>query len=210
MSTLYDTSNNEIVDKKVFIVEGFDMVGKTTAIKNFLPDYDTYFANHDLTDKVVGRDKSWVIGYGVLDLLSQIHSRDIKLVINRGVASSYVYSILYDDQSSLDERVLQWYRHNDFFVNQVGHIYVSHFNEVSARQIYENSLHRETNPNELSAKYDRFNSFEEYWELYQEADRLFNQTYRKLGINPLRIVTLENYEYLINATESLFSGGDSP
>lgn len=193
---------NSLHKNKIVIVEGFDMVGKTSAVERFFSDYETYFATHDLTDVTIGRDNSWTIGYGVVDLLSQMKTLP-KLVINRGVVSSAVYSDLYGTVPSTKvlEKVLDWYACNEFFAKSITHIYVSHFDYHSAKVLFENSQKRQTNPNELSAKLDKFKSFDAYWNTYNKADELFRQYYRRLGIVPQTIETLRDFNYLVNGRE---------
>ena len=165
-----------------YIVEGFDMVGKTRFLAENLSDYKVYYCNHGLSDETVGRHNSWVIGYGVLDFLSQICPED-RIVINRGVASSYVYKRLYDGHY-LDQRILDYYKNNEFFCRKVGHLWIRHHSADTAEQIYGFSQSREKNPNELSAQFDRFNSFSDYWVYYKRAEALFLEVYDKLGIKP--------------------------
>lgn len=171
--------------KRIYILEGMDMVGKTTFAKTSMPGYRIYHADHDLVDRAAGRNYSWIIGYGVLDFLRQTGPLSEKIVIDRGVFSSYVYPKLYEEPEVLSQSVTTWYENDEFFNEEVGHIYVCHSSEESARQIYEESRHRPENPNVLSAAYDTFESFDQYWSTYLRAHELFGEIYGKMWIRPV-------------------------
>lgn len=177
---------------KVIIVEGFEMVGKTSYAKSlYSPDGTRpiiYHADHDLTDKTIGRNNSWAIGYGIFDLLS--HS-DIKetIIIDRHVASSYVYPKLYGLNSELNPEIVEYYKNSEFFHKSVTHIHIQHESKEEALKIFEKSKTREKNANELSNKYDQFDNFEEYWGRYSKAQEYFLEAYLKLGIHPLVVNT---------------------
>ena len=129
-----------------------------------------------------------------MDFLSQVGVEGLKVVIDRGVSSSFVYKHLYGmNEVSIEEptvdKVVDWYSKNEFFKSTVNHIHVCHLRKASARQIFEKSKTREINPNALSAQMDRFNDFDEYWETYLKAEELFDEVYDKLGIEPIYVKT---------------------
>lgn len=186
-----------LFNNNICIVEGFDMVGKSFFMKNFMPEFSIYHANHDLTDQTIGRHNSWAIGYGIIDFLSQTGIGKTKVVIDRGVGSSYVYKMLYEGSSDLISEVVKWYSEDEFFKESVGHIHVCHYNRASAKVIYAKSQSREENPNKISAQFDKFLSFDEYWEFYEVAEDLFKSVYEKLGIKPI-VVKSFNGGYVIN------------
>ena len=169
-------------NKPIYIVDGFDIVGKSTLMKELLPDYKLWYPTHDLSDKILGRHESWVLGYAVLDYLSQVTPSD-KIVINRGVFSSYVYMRLYTNKI-FPEDIINWYKSNQFFLENIGHIYVKHEDVDSAKLLYESSKSREKSSNPVSDKYDSFRTFSDYWVLYNKADLLFREIYQKLGVTP--------------------------
>lgn len=197
---------SEIKLKNIVVVEGFEMVGKTTFINNELSHFVNYHATHDLTDKTIGRDNSWTIGYGVFDLLSQIETQandptksiiypHLAVVIDRGVFSSYVYQKLYGS-GELSSEVIEYYKNNKFFHDEVSHLYVVPKNATVARQIYEKSASRPENPNALSNKYDQFDSFESYWSAFLKADKLFEEAYQIMNVSPHLVVNTGS-EYFI-------------
>lgn len=168
------------------IVEGFEMVGKTTyaqkVVRGLTPRAVLYHADHDLTDKTIGRDNSWTIGYGIFDLLSHADLEET-VVIDRHVASSYAYQKLYGG-TPLSEEVIEYYKNNEFFHNSISHIHIQHLDRDNAFAIYQKSQSREKNCNELSNKYDQFESFDQYWERYLRAQEYFLEAYLKLKIVP--------------------------
>lgn len=178
-------------DKNLCIIEGFDMVGKTTFIKNFMSDFKYYHPNHDITDCTVGRDHSWTIGYGIIDFFSQVGTDNIKAVIDRGIASGYVYRRLYHGIDVLDPimDVVEWYSYSDFF-KSLCHIHICHYNKDTAREIYEKSQSREANPNAVSAALDKFYNFEAYWDYYCKAEKFYDIVYEMLKIKPIRVASL--------------------
>lgn len=191
--------------KKVVVVEGFDMVGKSTWVNEVLGTYQQYTPDHDLTDSTVGRSNSWTIGYGIFDLLSQVGYSGEGIVINRGVASSYVYPQIYN-QNPLDLQVIEWYKGNKFFKEETSVLYFFHESQESARVIYENSQKRQKNPNKLSDKMDQFKDFEDYWSTYTKAHRLFVEAFNKLGIKPEFIMTGSGGFTEVSSPISYFEG----
>lgn len=165
------------------LIEGFDMVGKTTFMKILLPDHKIYHCRHDLSDSTIGRNNSWALGYGIIDFLDQTDGYDSKVIIDRGVMSSYVYEDIYNFRS-LNPKIMEWYRNCESFINKIDHIYIRHQSRDTAQTIYESSQSREINPNILSALYDRFDSFDDYWETYLRADQLYKEAYSIIGIKP--------------------------
>lgn len=178
--------------KRLCIIDGFDMVGKTTFIKNFMYDFKYYHPNHDITDLVVGRDNSWTIGYGIIDFFSQVGIDNIKAVIDRGPASGYVYKMIYSTTVRITDPifdVMSMYRDMEFFATGITHIHVCHSSKESAREIYELSQSREVNPNAISAKLDQFSNFEDYWSTYCKAQKLYHRAYDILDISPIIVKT---------------------
>lgn len=196
--------NSDILLKDIVIVEGFEMVGKSTVIENLFVEegYTNYHATHDLTDATVGRNNSWTIGYGVLDFLKQYNQNFLthfpaKVAIDRGVFSSYVYQKLYGPEGDLDSKVLEHYTNDKFFHNEVTHCYVRPANESVSRMLWENSKKRPKNPNALSNSYDQFSTFEDYWKMYKRAEDLFFESYKIMKINPYIIQVELNGTYSI-------------
>ena len=186
----------------IILIEGMDMVGKDTFIQKRIPSYyDTYTCRHQLTDDTVGRNRSWVVGYGVIDYLEQLMTSpsnnnlmNLMTVINRGVFSSYVYGRLYSNQN-FDPKILEWYKNNDFFKNTIEHIYIKHHNIDTAKYIFERSQSRAQATNLVSRKLDTFNSFSDYWVRYSQANLLFKEVYDIIGIKPQIFETLPNFEW---------------
>lgn len=176
------------LDKPVYVIEGFEMVGKSTFAKVFLPEYKLYHADHDLTDAVIGRHNSWTIGYGVMNFLSHtLNAYTDKFVIDRGVASSIVYPALFNQEQTLSPEVIRWYRTDPFYRDYVGHLLFYHKSKETAKVIWDRAKSRPASINELSRQYDSFSDFEDYWTKYQEAQSLFEGAYRALGVEPIKV-----------------------
>lgn len=183
----------------IVLVEGFDMVGKNTYVKKNFPHYCKYFEyDHTLTDITGNRDKAWIAGYGIISFLDYVlkntNTTNLHVAINRGVLSSVVYEKIYN-RKDIQSEILDWYKNNSFFTEEVKHVYVRHHNADTAREIYNKSISREEASNEINKSYDSFNSFEDYWMVYSLADQLFMNTYKHLGIKPTIVETLPNFEW---------------
>ena len=183
-----------VFNKDIYIIEGFDMVGKSTFIEKYMDKFNLYYPTHDLTDKTIGRNNSWVIGYSVIDYLKQLSERP-RTVISRGVMSGQVYSRIYGNKF-LDNCIIDYFKNDEFFCKEIGHIYLRHRDVESAKKMFEASKSREKNSNEVSAKLDNFRTFDYYWTYYTNADLIFNDMYSKFGIEP-RIfeVDFENKDF---------------
>lgn len=172
--------------KSITIIEGFDMVGKDTFIRETNHKSKIYHPSHDLTDATIGRDQSWVLGHSIVEFLEQtkgILNEEESLVINRCIASSIVYTRIYNNHN-LPKEVVDWYKNNQFFKNEIRHIYIKHKNEKTAKMIYQLSQTRKVPDNLVSAKLDKFNSFDDYWRMYSFANLKFLEAFNELGIVP--------------------------
>lgn len=176
------------VEKPVYIVEGFDILGKTTFIDTVMKSYSKYTASHDVTDSTIGRNNSWAIGYSILDFLSQVPVSS-KVIIDRGIFSSIVYACLYEPYIPISEEVIKWYLNSEFFNSKVGHIYLTHRDKNTARRIYEIAQKRVRSTNAITDKYDSFSDFEHYWETYLKFDKAYRDAYQMLGVTPYTVKT---------------------
>lgn len=170
------------------IIEGFDFVGKSAVIQNYCKDFAYYHADYSVFDKYFNRDMAFMFGYGQFDLLSQVGKCIItmNIVMDRAVASSWVYSRLYNNQEELPDDLTEHYISLiDNFDEQVEFVHVSHIDKDSAKRIYDN----DTSHNDIL---DQFYDFEEYWAFYSEAEKLFDEFYIKFNIIPTRFVTKSN------------------
>lgn len=190
---------NKMEANNIILLEGFDMVGKSTYAKQHFPSYfNIYECDHDVTDKVIGRSNSWSIGYGVVDFLQKAltnsMTNNLNVIINRGVFSSYVYKRLYEG-TLLDSSIINWYKNNSFFRNNIKHIYVRHKDINTAQSIYEASQLRKVPNNPITKSLDNFNSFRDYWALYTIADSLFTEIYDYIGVTPTIIESGDKFEF---------------
>ena len=178
--------------KNICIVEGFDMVGKDTFIKTAFSDYKVWNPDFKPIDDALGRDKAWTIGLGVVDFLSKTYNGTDKIAINRGAASSYAYSVCRDDQDTIDNRVVEWYKNNEFYHNQVDHLLLRFSDIEVAKELYYESKLRRDVFNEVSAKLDKFDTFNEYWSEYIRHLEKFDEYYDKVGTQYIPVVVSRN------------------
>lgn len=155
----------------VDVVEGFDMVGKTTYIHDILmkqykekgyqcmyyhPDYDFY----NQVDP--SRDSMYLVGYGIFDFiesnLDTLKSLNLSIIIDRGVLSSIVYSDNMSDE--FKNVLLQSYNKLQSIKNYTTLHYVSTTKD-NAEHLYHKSQLR--SDNELL---DRYENFESYYNKY--------------------------------------------
>lgn len=191
---------------KLTIIEGFEMVGKSTFALKCIENPLIYHPDHVLTDATIGRSQSWVIGQSIIDFLScglldSLESTGTNVVIDRGICSSFVYGILHSHEL-IDSKVIDWYKNNKFFKDKVSILYFHHECKESARKLFEESKKRKKNPNKLSAAYDEFSDFENYWRMYCRADALFRESFEILGVRPQFIRT--NYGGYIDIGQNTY------
>lgn len=168
----------------IYIVEGFDGVGKDYYVEHNFPDKDFYRPNHELFDQFLGRQESWVIGCSIFDFLSRLDRTKVEVVINRSIASSLVYSELYNGRLHIHpklDKLIEFYKNNRHF-QEANHIHICHADMASARKIYQMTTQRPDNE-----EYDIFDGFDEYWKRYSLAETMFSKYYRMLGIKPTYI-----------------------
>ena len=165
----------------IYVCEGFDAVGKDTFIEKCLGELaPNYGPTYEVFDKYLLRDDAWLIGLAIVDLLSQSNLiKSSNVLLNRWLPSSYVYARLKarDSQDEiLDQEVIAKFLEiiNDYttldgedIFPQVTIYHVSHESKESARVIYNRSLNRPDNES-----FDDFNSFDDYWVRYCDAERL--------------------------------------
>lgn len=171
------------------IVEGFEKVGKTSFARHVCEEIGgrIWHPTHDLIDQTIGRQDSWTLGYAVLDYIIQI-PQEYPVIIDRHVVSSYVYTYYYN-KKILDPKIADFYKNNAFYKECVTHYHVQHRDKSTAEEIFNSSKSREANPNRLSAQYDKFSTFEDYWNQYKLFQELFLETYQRLEIYPTIVET---------------------
>lgn len=152
----------------IFVVEGYEMTGKSTFIKKYLSDYAVYRPNYEGYDfdKYIPRNSRSLLGIELLNFI-----RNNPGVINKGVVldrslpSGIVYSKLYPfngtpiDKKDI-EKLVEIYKDVNAKI-----IYLYHPDSEYARKMYEASL----KDSDHSDIYDKFESFGMYWGKYREA-----------------------------------------
>ena len=169
-------------NKNIYVVEGFDMVGKTSFIKKYMSRYNYYRPTYEMYDISVGRKDSWLASCTVIDYLKNME-KPTKTVIDRGLFSGQVYSRIYNNKF-LDNKILDFFKKDNYFCKEVGHVYLRHRDVNTAREIFESAKKREVENNEITKSLDNFRTFDYYWTYYTNADLMFNDMYKQFGIEP--------------------------
>lgn len=183
------------VNYKIVSVEGFDMVGKDYVIKNHLkvPEGSSFYRpEYKLFDQMFSRNDAWVIGYSILDFLSQRPTNETEMIFfNRFIISSLVYSELYGGDLHKIENLRKIYEYYNYdalkskgFDIEINH--VCHESQSSAMRMMITSKNRSDNE-----PLDNFETFESYWMMYEDAENLFKKYYDLLGYK-------DHVTYIIN------------
>ena len=170
------------------IVEGFDKVGKSKIIKD-LSDGKGSSGVYDKTfiykppyaglDLKFNRNQAWILGYSSLDFIIQsgMVNQNYHLIMDRHIASSYVYDRLYGDATNVTNDIvsidLELLNHFD----RVTTYYITHSDIQSAKYIYENKN------SDHNDKLDYFDDFSAYWDLYNRSTTLFNNFFHDFEMN---------------------------
>lgn len=192
---------NKQQENNVFVVEGYEMVGKSEFISSYLDEALTYRPSYEdinLNNYVPGNSRS-LLGLTVMDFLSQnpeIFKRD--LVLDRGLLSGILYAQLYPENgTSIEEEMnnfVELYRKMNSKI-----IYLYHDNKDLAYQMFESSKTRATNDSAFDP-----NTFEEYWDTYVNADKLSRKYLDKYfvpeGVNYLEVPVSKSRDkyYVVN------------
>lgn len=172
-----------INDYDILVVEGYDMVGKSTLISNlvsimstldfhrvrpvvvFRPDYDNL-----CYDDVIDKSNRLVIGLSVLDFIRSDKNYNKLTIFDRGLPSGIVYSALYQD-NKLNKCMIDSYI--DLYLNMKTCIlYINHESKSSAMVKYNKSIL----DNNHEDDYDKFSSFDEYYSTYLKFNKEFIST----------------------------------
>lgn len=185
----------KLTSSNYIIVEGFDNVGKTTFINNYmkvkLPNYKFLQFDYHNTEELgeVPPKYRYLIG-GTLNTLIKsrlINTSETPLVLDRWLVGSLAYNDLYKQG-------------NTTLSTQVVNSLTSLYDELGILVLYMYHDSKETAKSMLSTHsvveaYDQFESFEEYWDIYHKADILHRAYLHKLT-NCMSLSTSRAYELL--------------
>lgn len=175
------TDKIKLNDSEIVIFEGFEMTGKSTIMNMLCKDNDNFIAFHNnydkLTPEILPYQYRYVLGlHQIVDtkLYNSVTNSKFIPVLDRSIASSYVYNKLYNQglSDSDMQEVVDLFRDVTKGMN-VHFIHLSHESEFYASVLYGKSL----KDNNHKDEYDRFSSFDEYWRRYLVAEELFNKFY---------------------------------
>lgn len=175
-----------ISESEIIVVEGFEFVGKSHIISlitdelenvhgksvlNYRPDYESLGY-----DDILDRSNRYILGLPAIEMYKSVRdtlNASPVLILDRSVFSSYVYSILYNSVP-VDRmiQVMSTYRKifKDF---KVSVIQVTPYTEDSSKLLYTQAL----SDDDHKDKYDKFESFTEYFQVLNKVEYLFNESY---------------------------------
>jgi thymidylate kinase len=175
---------DRIQTSNVVIVEGFEFVGKSHVIELITDHLEvdlhkkvvTYRPNYEELsyDSILERSDRYILGLPAIEMFKIMKDDSSVLVLDRSVFSSYVYSIYYNsiDPSKMIQ-VMDVYRNilKDF---KVSVIQVTPYTEDSSKLLYVQALKDDDHKD----KYDKFESFDEYYKMLNNMEYLFSESYK--------------------------------
>lgn len=191
--------STDIGSVDILVFEGFEMTGKSYLAKQVHDQWPSALYRPDwegaLSDKVVRRGNRFIPGLVVLDLLRSIreaHCQPPMIILDRWLAVSYVYRVLYgqaSDCSNLEDMVESFKLAASPF--NVVIVHKSHADKADAQRMFSTSVQ----DSDHSDQYDRFSSFEDYWQKYNQ----FNSEYLKFYEDkcPFHTYELSSYGNII-------------
>ena len=179
-----------IKQSDVLVFEGFDMVGKSHLLSQVYEELE-YHTNKGtfkyrpdwegcLSTNVVSRGNRYIPGIVLLDIWKSVIKSTYsqpKLLIDRWLAVSYVYSVLYDQKSDSKSSQDLIKAHVDAVGDlELTFIYKCHKDKNEAWRLYELANADSDHEDE----YDKFDNFDRYYETYQLAHSLYMDFFRNL------------------------------
>jgi thymidylate kinase len=165
---------------EIIVYEGFEMVGKTTSIDRRSQGTDAIVLK-DFKDKFgygdnrygIDHTKSWIIGASWFHLINEVLSLDDdkSIIIDRGLLSSIVYTMMSDVAVSskthiqylLDQMV------SDYRKSKAKIVYLYHDDKSIAEKFYNQASKGRAG----SDQFDKYMSFDHYWETYLQYHSKF-------------------------------------
>ncbi|AMM44932.1 hypothetical protein SP15_134 [Bacillus phage SP-15] len=183
---------NGTVHPRLYVLEGYEMVGKTEFIDSYLQHafkFRPSYEDLNLREFIPGNSRS-LLGVTVLDFLSQnpvLINRD--MVFDRGLLSGLLYAKLYPQNGTNIEqdidRFLGMYRMMDTKV-----VYLYHTDKEYARDMFESSKSRTTN----DASFDP-PTFDKYWDEFSRthewAIEILEKYFASSGVSYTMIPTIQ-------------------
>jgi thymidylate kinase len=169
---------------EIRVFEGFEMVGKTSSIERIKNKSKNATVLVDFKDKFgygdnkygIDHKKSWVIGaswFHLLNELKDVVPSDHLIIIDRGLLSSVVYTMMTNvgQAGSTHTGYLMSDMITDYKKLGASIHYLYHDDMNVARKMYECA----TTSNRVgSDKFDKYESFEHYWDTYLDYHERFS------------------------------------
>lgn len=178
--------NGITFNKDIYVVEGFDLVGKGAFIEKYMDKFMIYQADNN---KAINDTNRWVADLSVLNFLEQMYKSRLaarlqpRVILDSSILSSQVNLRIFQNKMP-DQNILKQFKEYKYFTEEVGHIYLKHKSIENARIIFD-KYKSIPNPNEATKKsLDKFKTFDAYWLFYSSAEQMYARFYQDLGIMP--------------------------
>lgn len=174
---------------RVIVLEGFEMTGKSTMIDALMKlleskyNYKCYYYHPDYRiynkfDK--SRNIMWLNGITIYDFiesnLSELKDQNICIFIDRGVASSLVYSkITSGHDYSQYKDLIESYNSMKSITEYTTLILMKHKNKKLSEKVYYRGKARSSNEDR-----DNFESFEEYSRQYSQYTKEYKEVIKMI------------------------------
>lgn len=192
----------DIIMSRAFILEGFDIVGKTTYSRMLVDS--VYRPDYSIFDQYFDRTLAFMFGYAQADTWSYCKSAGLSVPelvgIDRSPISGYVYSRLYgkDIEPLSCDFVISYLMKMLKAFDQIEIYDVRHSGMESAEEIYDYTQKYSEDHNE---PFDTFDSFSDYYNTYSRASIYFDAIYgvikerlnRSILEERLSLRTIESY-----------------
>ena len=178
----------DIYNSDAVVLEGFEMVGKSYLLNVIKEKYEEFKQpvlayrpdwEGSLNDKVISRGNRYIPGIVLFDVWKNLHSiNKPKLLLDRWLASTYVYSIMYDQEQDC-KYISDMIKGHESAVGdnmRLIFIYKCHKTRGDASKFYDMAI-RDA---EHSDKYDKFEDFNDYYRNYEKADALYRNFFKSM------------------------------
>lgn len=178
---------------KILVVEGFDCTGKSyfidklckdNGLTKWEPKYDS-----DINNRVIPYSDRYALGIGLIDLVES-GVIDKPIVISRGIPSGLVYNKVYHQGIEvMNNMEFIDYATRKYLDPELIHtVYIYHDKLENAQKLYDMSTSRLGNES-----YDKFESFNQYWNTYSEFHNEYIKTLSTICGHNVTLLTSMDY-----------------
>lgn len=189
-------------DCDIIIVEGYEFVGKSHVANLLIDELSLqsdckvlmYRPDYELVgyDTVLDRKNRYILGLPVIELFGTVmksFNGRVKLMLDRSVFSSYVYSILYNSATESEMMSVFEVYQKVFKDYKVLVVQVSPYTKDSSELLYTQSL----SDDQHKDKYDKFENFDEYFSMLTKVEALYLDSFQAYNMMYPDEVTFVKY-----------------